>query len=239
MDNKKEIYQGEAYIENNPNWHIEDSPWKAEQILKLLKKNNLELNNFCEVGCGAGEILVQLEKEMAPSTKFEGYDISDKLANFWSERTVPNKIEFFNKDFFDDSKTYDCLMMIDVVEHIPNDIEFLQKIKDRGEYKVFNIPLEISAVRALFPNKFVESREKYGHVNYYNPEVFLYILKEEAGFEIVDYYLAPGAIDLANTTTSISRISKLLRIPRIILSKFSPRFTARLLGGYSLFVLAK
>jgi len=237
--NKKDVYQGEEYLENNPNWHIEDSPWKAAQVKKLLDRNKINAKTFCEVGCGAGEILVQLAKNLPEDNQFVGYDISDKLYSFWEPRTVKDKIEFHNKDFFDDSDIYDCLMMIDVVEHIPNDMDFLQKLKARGEYKVFNIPLEISALRALFPNKFVESRKKYGHVNYYNPEVFLYILEHEVGFEVVDYFLAPGAIDLANTTTSISPVSKMLRIPRIILSKFSPKFTARLLGGYSLFVLAK
>ncbi len=30
------------YLQANPTWHIEDSPWKATQILKMLDRNKLQ-----------------------------------------------------------------------------------------------------------------------------------------------------------------------------------------------------
>ncbi|AFL80696.1 hypothetical protein Aeqsu_1200 [Aequorivita sublithincola DSM 14238] len=27
------------YLQKNPTWHIEDSPWKASQIVKMLARN--------------------------------------------------------------------------------------------------------------------------------------------------------------------------------------------------------
>jgi len=58
----KEIYTEEKgnYLENNPTWHIEDSPWKAKQIFKMLNKNSINPKSIAEIGCGAGEILNQL-----------------------------------------------------------------------------------------------------------------------------------------------------------------------------------
>ncbi len=32
------IYTKGDYLENNPTWHLEDSTWKAEQILNIFKK---------------------------------------------------------------------------------------------------------------------------------------------------------------------------------------------------------
>ncbi len=43
------------YLENNPSWHIEDSPWKARQILRMLKKNKISPGTVCEIGCSVGE----------------------------------------------------------------------------------------------------------------------------------------------------------------------------------------
>lgn len=58
------IYSQEnsEYLEKNENCHIEDSPWKAEKILSIMNKNGLHPNSIVEIGCGAGEILVQLQK---------------------------------------------------------------------------------------------------------------------------------------------------------------------------------
>ena len=51
------IYTDGQYIAKNPSYHIEDSPWKARQILKMLHRHDLPLRSVCEIGCGAGEVL--------------------------------------------------------------------------------------------------------------------------------------------------------------------------------------
>lgn len=51
-------------------------PWKAEQILKLFGRNHIDVKTVCEIGCGAGEILLQLYEKMPVATTFDGYEIS-------------------------------------------------------------------------------------------------------------------------------------------------------------------
>jgi hypothetical protein len=234
----KNIYTNSDYIAQNYSWHVEDSLWKAGQIQKIINKNNLHEIAFCEVGCGAGEILVQLSKILPKNSTFCGYDISTDLMSFWKERENQN-INFFNRDILEINDVYyDILLCMDVVEHIPDYIGFLKNIKEKGKYKIFNIPLEIFALKALFPNKFVGSRMKYGHLHYFNKAIFLATL-EDLNYEILDFFYAPGAIDLASVTKSISLFSKLLKIPRILLSTLSKEFTAISIGGYSLMILSK
>ena len=238
-ENNMSIYENEKYLNKNKTWHVEDSPWKATQILRLINSNNIELGSrtICEVGCGAGEILVQLSKRLEHDCRFVGYDISPQLQNMWREREN-DKIRFICQDFLKSKEFYDVLMFIDLIEHIEDYIGFLRRIKDRGHYKIFNFPLEIFAIKALLGHKYLESRAKYGHIHYFNKDICLAFLRE-LDFEIIDYFYAPSAIDLSSTTTSISTLSKMAKLPRIILSKFSTEITANLLGGYSLFVLAK
>lgn len=230
------IYENGDYMELNTSWHVEDSPWKSEQVLKFIRKHGLQPETICEVGCGAGEVLVQLARAL-PGVTFTGYDISPSVLTLWAQRSQYG-ITFIQKDFLDDTNTYDMLLFVDVIEHIEDYIGFLRKAKGRATHYIFNFPLEIFALKALLGHKYVESRARYGHIHYFNKDICLDVL-DHLDFEIVDWFYAPSAIDLADTTTSISQLSKLLRIPRLALGRISTELSAKMLGGYSLFVLAK
>ena len=85
------IYTSGKYLETTQTWHSEDSSWKAEQIIKLIEKNNLCPKTVAEIGCGAGSILTTLSQtKLLNSTRFRGYDISpqaiDLASKFRSER---------------------------------------------------------------------------------------------------------------------------------------------------------
>jgi len=58
------LYLDGEYIAKNPEWHVEESPWKARQILRMLRKNHLAPKTVCDVGCGAGEVLRQLHEHL-------------------------------------------------------------------------------------------------------------------------------------------------------------------------------
>lgn len=194
------IYESEKYLTENKTWHVEDSPWKATQIIKLINEHDTELeinciNTVCEVGCGAGEILVQLSNLLPSHFTFFGYDISPQLQNMWKERQN-ERIKFICKDFLTSTEHYDILMFIDIIEHIEDYFSFLRQIKNRGTYKIFNFPLEIFAAKALLGYKYIDTREKYGHIHYFNKDICLSLL-QELDFDIVDNFYAPSAIDLS------------------------------------------
>ena len=73
----RELYTQGDYLENNPTWHVEDSPWKAQQIIKMMRRNNIRPKTVCEVRCGAGEILRQLQLSM------------DGKCMFWGKSRIP------------------------------------------------------------------------------------------------------------------------------------------------------
>src|SRR5437899_3954881 len=70
------LYTSGEYLQRNPQWHVEESPWKAKHILRMLRKNSLSPKFICDFGCGAGEVLKQLQDQMGSSCRFVGYDIS-------------------------------------------------------------------------------------------------------------------------------------------------------------------
>ncbi|HEY7127267.1 MAG TPA: hypothetical protein VH540_25265, partial [Ktedonobacterales bacterium] len=58
------LYTSGSYLEKNPSWHVEESPWKAAQVLRMLARHQLHPRTIGEVGCGVGEVLKQLQEQM-------------------------------------------------------------------------------------------------------------------------------------------------------------------------------
>ncbi|MGK7396379.1 MAG: class I SAM-dependent methyltransferase [Candidatus Cyclobacteriaceae bacterium M3_2C_046] len=231
---KTEIYQTGEYLKNNSSWHIEDSPWKAGNVMKMIKRNNLEAQTICEVGCGAGEILRQLSYELPSSTDFYGYEISPQ-AYYMAEERSGEQLQFYLKDLFQEPEDvrYDLLMAIDVFEHVEDYFTFLKNMKDRGTYKLFHIPLDIN-INAIIQDKFMVGRKTVGHIHYFTKETALASLKE-TGYEIIDHFFTADSLELPRKTMK----SKIAKLPRKIMFKFNPDFTVKLMGGFSLMVLTK
>jgi hypothetical protein len=54
------IYTSGEYLKTTQTWHIEDSPWKANQIIEIICNNHLQPKTIAEIGCGAGAIIEEL-----------------------------------------------------------------------------------------------------------------------------------------------------------------------------------
>src|SRR5437870_4693187 len=70
------VFVSGEYIQKIPQWHTEDSSWKAKCVLQMIEDNRLSPHTIGEVGCGAGEVLRQLQLQMSPQCLFSGYDIA-------------------------------------------------------------------------------------------------------------------------------------------------------------------
>src|SRR5690349_137189 len=94
----EEIYTSGEYLEKNPTWHVEESPWKAEQIIRMMEQSGITPGTICEVGCGAGEILKQLQEKMDTACEFWGYEISPQAFEL-SKSRANERLHFKLEDF--------------------------------------------------------------------------------------------------------------------------------------------
>ena len=228
-----EIYTTGEYLKNNPSWHEEDSPWKVKQINKILAKNSIKFTSLCEVGCGAGEILNQLSKH-GDDKKYYGYDISPQAFDICSKKEKLN-LSFFLKDIFEDDDAYfDIIMAIDVFEHVEDYIGFLRKLKHKANLKVFHIPLDLSVQSVLRASPILNVRENVGHIHYFTKDTALATLKD-AGYEVIDHFFTAGSVELPNRPLK----AKIMQLPRKLSYCLNKELAVRILGGYSLLVLAK
>ncbi len=227
------IYEDGTYLANNSTWHEQDSPWKANKIDLLLKKNNIHPSTVCEIGCGAGGILNWLSKRYEDKTVFSGYEISPDAFEICKKKTRHN-LNYFHKNLFDDNKAgFDVVMAIDVFEHVEDYFGFLRNLRDKGTYKVFHIPLDLSVQTVLRSSPITKHRLSVGHIHYFTKETALATL-EDTGYEIVDYFYTNGS-ELPNRGWK----ANLLKFPRKLSFLINQDLTVRVMGGFSLMVLAK
>lgn len=228
------IYTDGSYLESNPTWHEEDSLWKAQQIAKILRANNINPLTICEVGCGAGEILKCLKMEISGTAMFSGYEISPQAFEICRKKETQN-LKFHLKDLLDERKSnFDVVMAIDVFEHIEDYFGFLRKLRTKGTYKIFHIPLDLSVQTVMRSSPILKDRKSFGHIHYFTKETALATLKD-TGYKVVDYYYTRGSLELPRQGWK----TNLLNLPRRLFFLMHQDWTVRILGRFSLLVLAK
>ena len=233
MRNPKEMYVDGEYLIKNPTWDIEDSPWKARQIMKIIEKNSLQPKSICEVGCGAGEILNQLYLKMDTTCSFVGYEISPQAFDLCQQKTK-ERLQYHLGDLFvDEEATFDLVLAIDLIEHIEDYFTFLENLREKGRYFIFHIPLDLSVQTVLRSSPLVGGRESVGHIHYFTKETALATLND-TGYRILDYFYAAGSIDLPAKHFK----TLLARLPRRMFYKLNKDIAVRIFGGYELLVLA-
>lgn len=225
------IYTDGTYLSKNCTWHAEDSPWKAGKVQAMLAKHQIRPTRVCEVGCGAGEILRQLSTAM-PETEFHGYEVSPQAFELCKSRESGN-VRYHLKDFLEEDSFFDCLLCIDVFEHVEDYMGLIRSLKPRSTYKVFHIPLDVS-VLALFTGSMMDMRASVGHLHYFTRESALATLTD-CGYEIVDSAYTSGFLDLPSRTLK----GKLAKPVFRVLFSIAPHSAVQILGLSSLLVLAR
>lgn len=228
----QEVYISGAYLERNPDWHAGESPWKARQILRMLARNRMHPRTICEVGCGAGEVLRQLQERMGDECEFWGYEISPVAFDLCRVK-ASERLHFKLADFTRESVTpFDLILVLDVIEHLEDYFSFLRAIQPKGTHKIFHVPLDLSVQTVLRGNALIKRHDQYAHIHFFTKDLALRAL-QDAGYGVLDYAYTPRAVEIGGT-----RAQRLLRIPRKAFFRLHHDLAARVLGGFDLLVLA-
>ncbi len=233
----EEMYTSGAYLEKWPTWHVEISPWSARQIFRMMKRNNLAPKTICEVGCGAGEVLKQLQLRMNDECTFRGYEISPQAIELCKSR-ANERLQFILADFRQEKDVFfDLMLIIDVIEHVEDYFSFMRDIQPKSAYKIIHIPMDLT-MKSFFRGRLLELRREHGHIHYFTKDIALAML-QSVGYEVLDYFYTTPSIDLP-TVGGINEIRRrFMKLPRKLLFAMHEDVAAQTLGGCSLMVLAK
>jgi len=227
------IYTSGEYFRNNPTWDIQDSPWKAERVLDMMREHGLKPRTVADVGCGAGLVLLTLARGINnKSIRFTGYEVSPQAIKLCREIKHP-RVRFKRLDFLREKKTYDLALALDVIEHIEDCYGYLRRLRPRAAYKIFIIPLDISSWFVWREQKTIgDARRRTGHLHHFTEYTALDALRQ-TGYRVIDTRL----IRFPHSFTRPRH--RIMGLIRNIGFTINPHLTARLLGGASLLVLAK
>jgi SAM-dependent methyltransferase len=234
----EEFYTQGGYLARHPGWSVADSAWKASHILEMIGRHAFVPKRVCDVGCGAGEVLRQLHDRLpGQDITFVGYDISPQALELAHERESERlsfKLAHLPQD---DEASFDLLLVIDVIEHVEDPFGFLRKLATKTTHTILHIPLDLSALNMMLPHRLIEiHRARDGHIHYFVRESALALLAD-VGMEVVDdCFTFPGG---QLTPNLLNRKGRALQRAQRALAAFSPTLAARVLGGFSLLVLAR
>src|ERR1022692_4721564 len=221
----KVLYTDGSYLEKTGGtWHLEDSPFKARQVAKMLARHpDIHPNTICEIGCGAGGILSELQTLLPHHVTFTGYEISPQ-AHAISARFSSAQCHYVLGDAFADPSLYELVLVMDVVEHIEDCFSFLRRTRNKGRFKLYHIPLDAHCSAVL---RGFNAWDSVGHIHLFTVETALKSV-EYTGHRVVDWILTDGALAMPNQPIR-TRLANLMRLP---LAKISAKFAARFVGGY-------
>ena len=227
-------YEDGRYLEKNPSWHVEESPFKVRQIVRMLKRQGLQPKTVGDVGCGVGAVLTELQAHLPHDCVCWGYDVSPQAIRLASPHGN-ERLHFRVRDIRRDSceAFFDLILVLDVFEHVEDYMGLVRDIRPKGDLKLFHIPLDLSVQAVIRRNGLLRRRDDFAHLHYFTKETALRTLTD-VGYELVDYFFTPRCIELGDRL-----IQKIARGPRKLCFALAPDLTVRILGGYSLLVLAK
>jgi predicted TPR repeat methyltransferase len=234
----EDLYTGDDYLHaTGGTWHAEDAPWKAGQVLAMLDRHELFPRRVIEVGCGSGVVLDRIAGHPRfADSEMQGFDVSARAIEIAGDLEPRSNLSFAHGDPLDGSaNSYDLLLALDVFEHVPDYLGFLERCARLSTYKLYHVPLDLY-VSSVMRNAFIANRSAVGHLHYFTAETALATLAD-TGHEVIDVAYTDPLISLKREGRSWKR--RLGNVPRRVFSRIDQPLTARIFGGYSLLVLTR
>ncbi len=222
-------YRDGGYANDNPDWHLSDSPHKAEAVLQVARRAGLRPRSVIDVGCGAGGVATRLA-EAWPESEVQGWDIAPEAIA--RARAGGGGASFHVGDPCREGVRAELVLCLDVAEHVVDDVGLLRDLAALGPTLIVRSPLDLSVLDVIRPARALEARERYGHVHAYTRALARARL-EDAGWRIeasIFHRVPPRRQTLRERVVD--------RVRRTAF-QLAPETTVDLLGGWSLVMLAR
>jgi SAM-dependent methyltransferase len=223
-----------SYADQNPDWHEADAAHKAQALAAAIRFAGLSPRSVVDVGCGTGRVLALLKREFdreLPDTEWEGWDIAPE-AIARARKREGRRLTYVAGEFLDSERQVDLLLGIDVIEHVEDDLGFLEGLRSRADWFLFRIPLDLSALDVVRPGRLLAARKVWGHRHFYTRDMALDLL-QVAGYrvETLRYDRVPPPRDTPRR--------RVVDLARRTLFAAAPDRAVRWVGGFSLIVCAR
>ena len=140
MTGVSDRYLSGAYAAANPDWHAQDSPYKARYVMRLLDRQGVRPRSILDLGTGVGEIPRLLADRYAEA-RIDAYDPAPEAISAASPHP---RVSYHVGELPGDQSRYDVLTLMDVIEHVLDPVTFLASAAVHADWAVLHIPLDLS-----------------------------------------------------------------------------------------------
>lgn len=151
-------------------------PFLTSQVIKQFNGKK-SFSNIVEIGCGIGDVLASL-----PVCVFSrlsdriGIDISENNIKAAKRRYPEMQFLVGNEEVLDALNTHvDLILLSDIIEHVEEDLKFLNLCARKSHYVLINLPLEKCWINR---NRSYGKTDKSGHLKSYNISSALKLIKQ-------------------------------------------------------------
>ena len=201
------------------------------------------MSDILDIGCGVGTISLLLASW---GNKVEGIDISsiaiDSCKNSAKLLNLEKNINFKQFDFKDykENKKFDFIICLEVIEHLENDREALQKmftfLKPSGKLIVSTPSKNAPLFRLGYTRNF---DKRVGHLRRYNLEELQKKI-EDAGFKILESYKKEGIIrNFLFLNPVVGKFIRFIRGPITYFVTFIDNIAVKIFGESDLILVAE
>jgi SAM-dependent methyltransferase len=187
--------------------------WKTKNLSSLVPEG-LKFSNILEVGCAFGILLNKIADSLSVSERI-GIDIS--VENIKMARDLYPDCTFFQgttdtlkNELFKDTpgKVFGLVVLSDIVEHIPDDFEFMKEISKFSSYLLLNLPLEKCYMTR---NRNYGVDDPSGHLRKYNRSDAEKLIKS-TGYDIISSFCTNSHFDKEHF--KIYRLNRNIRLKK-------------------------
>ena len=154
---------------------------KFASLLKSIDKSANRVTTICEIGPGLGDAASLAANKLSPAV-IDLYESSDDARDILLRRFSNNNDIDVHKDFVSANKHYDVALCFEVLEHIENDLVFMEQINktlENGGTFCGSVPCYMSKWQAV--------DELAGHYRRYEADE-LRLKLEKAGFSDIQIH---------------------------------------------------
>ncbi len=142
MQNKSDFYEKWAEMEmSNESYRRKTLDWKSS-VLYSLFSDMPKISRIAEIGGAEGHVLAGFVQRLGYPVEAINYELANKFID--EGRKIHTNIQFVNADITKESINgkFDVIILSDIVEHIEDEGQFLEKISELTKYVLINIPIE-------------------------------------------------------------------------------------------------
>ena len=135
--------------------------------------------SIAEIGCGTGEIIADIFPDRP--LRRVGFDISPE--NIRAARDRFTSVTFRSNDITECEESFDVVILSDVLEHVPDDVNFLASAAELADIVLVNLPLEKCWI---YRNRQYGPDDSSGHLRNYSLADGFDLL-DRAGLRLMDW----------------------------------------------------